>query len=152
MDSTKLLVALNLIGMFPGYATFGWVADRLGRRRAFILYTGCAALLVPFYAHARSQSSIMVLGALVAFFGTVFLRFWDHGKRTLPHCGSRPGTWFYLQWRTGHEFHRSIRHRLCGTNTRAERSLLSVRGWLSVGCHHGHAIARDVRQATGINL
>jgi MFS family permease len=72
MDSTKLLVALNLIGMFPGYATFGWVADRLGRRRAFILYTGCAALLVPFYAQARSQWSIMVLGALVAFFGTGF--------------------------------------------------------------------------------
>jgi MFS family permease len=72
MDSTKLLVALNVIGMFPGYATFGWVADRLGRRTSFILYTGCAALLVPAYAQARSQWSILILGALVAFFGTGF--------------------------------------------------------------------------------
>lgn len=72
MDSTRLLVVLNLVGMFPGYATFGWVADKLGRKTSFILYTGCAALLVPLYAHARSQWSIMLLGALVAFFGTGF--------------------------------------------------------------------------------
>src|SRR6185312_11332006 len=49
-----------------------WVADRLGRRASFILYTGCAAVLVPFYALALEQWSIMVLGALVAFFGTGF--------------------------------------------------------------------------------
>lgn len=72
MDSTRLLVVLNIVGMFPGYASFGWVADRLGRRASFILYTGCAAVLVPFYAMAREQWSIMVLGALVAFFGTGF--------------------------------------------------------------------------------
>jgi MFS family permease len=72
VDSTKLLVILNLVGMFPGYASFGWVADKLGRKPSFILYTGCAALLVPVYAQARSQWTIMVLGALVAFFGTGF--------------------------------------------------------------------------------
>jgi len=72
MDSTRLLVVLNLVGMFPGYATFGWVEDRLGRKKSFILYTACAALLVPVYAMARSQWSIMILGALVAFFGTGF--------------------------------------------------------------------------------
>jgi MFS family permease len=72
MDSTRLLLVLNIVGMFPGYATFGWVADRLGRRASFILYTTCAAILVPFYAMARGQWSIMVLGAMVAFFGTGF--------------------------------------------------------------------------------
>jgi MFS family permease len=58
--------------MFPGYATFGWVADRLGRRPAFILYTLLAALLVPIYALARSPAVILVMGAVVAFFGTGF--------------------------------------------------------------------------------
>jgi MFS family permease len=72
MDSTKLLVTLNLIGMFPGYMSFGWVADKLGRRNSFILYTGCAAVLVPFYANARAPWAIMLLGTLVAFFGTGF--------------------------------------------------------------------------------
>jgi MFS family permease len=72
MDSTRLLVTLNLIGMFPGYMSFGWVADKLGRRNSFILYTGCAAVLVPFYANARAPWAILVLGMLVAFFGTGF--------------------------------------------------------------------------------
>jgi MFS family permease len=72
MGTTTLLVVLNLIGMFPGYASFGWVADHLGRRRSFILYTLIAALLVPLYAMARSPALIMILGTVVAFFGTGF--------------------------------------------------------------------------------
>jgi MFS family permease len=72
MGTTSLLVVLNLFGMFPGYASFGWVADHLGRRRSFILYTFTAALLVPFYAIARSQAVLLVLGIVVAFFGTGF--------------------------------------------------------------------------------
>ncbi len=70
MGTTTLLVVLNLFGMFPGYASFGWVADRLGRRKAFLLYSLTAALLVPFYAAARSPVAIMGVGTLVAFFGT----------------------------------------------------------------------------------
>ena len=72
MNTTTLLVVLNLIGMFPGYLCYGWVADRLGRRRSLIIYTLCAALLIPAYAIARDQWLIMVLGTLVAFFGTGF--------------------------------------------------------------------------------
>jgi MFS family permease len=72
MSTTSFLVTLNILGMFPGYASFGWVADRLGRKKAFMLYTGLAALLVPIYAVSRSSSAIMVLGIVVAFFGTGF--------------------------------------------------------------------------------
>jgi MFS family permease len=72
MSTTALLLFLNLAGMFPGYLTFGWVADRLGRRNGFILYTLIAALLVPLYAMAHSEWVLLFLGALVAFFGTGF--------------------------------------------------------------------------------
>ena len=72
MGTTTLLVVLNLAGMFPGYLCYGWVADRLGRKRSLMLYTLCAAVLIPVYAAARSQWGIMLLGALVAFFGTGF--------------------------------------------------------------------------------
>lgn len=72
LGTTTLLVVLNLAGMFPGYITFGWVADRLGRRRSLVLYTVCAALLIPLYAMARSQWAIMAFGTVVAFFGTGF--------------------------------------------------------------------------------
>jgi MFS family permease len=72
MGTTTLLIVLNLFGMFPGYLSFGWVADHLGRRRSFMLYTLAAALLVPLYAMARSQAALLVLGTIVAFFGTGF--------------------------------------------------------------------------------
>jgi MFS family permease len=70
MGMTTLMVVLNLCGMFPGYASFGWVADHLGRRKAFLVYTLVAAILIPLYAAARSQGVLLVLGTLVAFFGT----------------------------------------------------------------------------------
>jgi MFS family permease len=70
MGTTTLLVVLNLFGMFPGYASFGWVADYLGRRKAFLVYSLTAALLIPLYAAARSPAVLLVLGTVVAFFGT----------------------------------------------------------------------------------
>ena len=72
MGTTTLLVVLNLVGMFPGYASFGWVADWLGRRKSFLVYTFMAALIVPIYAAARAPWAVMVLGTVLAFFGTGF--------------------------------------------------------------------------------
>jgi len=70
MGMTTLMVVLNLCGMFPGYASFGWIADHLGRRKAFLLYSLLAAALIPLYAAARSPGVLLVVGTLVAFFGT----------------------------------------------------------------------------------
>ena len=67
---TTLLVVLNLAQMFPGYASFGWVADHIGRRKAFLVYSLVAACLIPLYAAARSEGVLLVVGTLVAFFGT----------------------------------------------------------------------------------
>jgi MFS family permease len=72
MNTTTLLVTLNLVGMFPGYLCYGWVAEKLGRRGSLMLFTFCAALLIPFYAVARAPWLILILGAMVGFFGTGF--------------------------------------------------------------------------------
>jgi len=72
MNGATLMIALNLCGMFPGYLSFGYVADWLGRRRAFTLYLAMAAVLVPVYAVSRQQWTILISGMLVAFFGTGF--------------------------------------------------------------------------------
>jgi MFS family permease len=72
LSTTGLLVFLNLAGMAPGYACFGWIADRLGRRPSVIFFTFTAAILVPAYALARNPTVLLVLGAVVAFFGTGF--------------------------------------------------------------------------------
>ncbi len=68
--TTTLMIILNLAGMFPGYASFGWVADHFGRRKSFIIYLLCAAALVPVYSMMRAPGTILVLGTVVAFFGT----------------------------------------------------------------------------------
>ena len=70
MGMTTLLVVLNLCGMFPGYLSFGWVADHIGRRNGFLVYTLVAALLIPAYAAARSPATLLIVGTAVAFFGT----------------------------------------------------------------------------------
>jgi MFS family permease len=70
MGTTTLLVLLNLFGMFPGYASFGWAADRLGRKKACIFYSLTAAFVIPLYAIVRSPVALMILGTVAAFFGT----------------------------------------------------------------------------------
>jgi MFS family permease len=72
MNTTGLMVFLNLAGMFPGYISFGFVADKLGRRTAFALYLFAAAVMVPIYAQARGGVALLLLGAVLAFFGTGF--------------------------------------------------------------------------------
>ena len=43
------------IGAYLGYLTFGFIADRIGRRRTFVLFMVAAAVLVPIYGQmARS--------------------------------------------------------------------------------------------------
>lgn len=71
-QTTIMLVVLNLVGMLPGYASFGWVADHIGRRKSFIVYTAMAALLVPLYARLQDPTTLLFLGIPVAFFGTGF--------------------------------------------------------------------------------
>ena len=70
MQTTTLLLVLNLAGMLPGYLTFGWAADFLGRRKAFAAYTLIAACLVPVYAIARHPWALLVAGTVLAFFGS----------------------------------------------------------------------------------
>ncbi len=70
--TTTMLMVQQLGGMFPGYFSFGWVADKFGRRRSFILYLVAAAILTPIYAIVRGTTLILLLGIVVAFFGTGF--------------------------------------------------------------------------------
>jgi MFS family permease len=58
------------LGAYAGYLTFGFIADRIGRRTAFVLYMVGAAILVPIYGQmARSPVLLLVLGPLIGYFG-----------------------------------------------------------------------------------
>jgi MFS family permease len=58
------------VGAYLGYLTFGFIADRLGRRRTFVLFMLAAALLVPIYGQmARNPTVLMLLGPVLGYFG-----------------------------------------------------------------------------------
>src|SRR6187401_3118178 len=58
------------LGAYFGYLTFGFIADRIGRRKAFVVYTVAAAVLVPIYGQmARSPMILLLLGPLIGYFG-----------------------------------------------------------------------------------
>jgi MFS family permease len=65
---TLLLVAMN-VGMWFGYVTFGFVSDRLGRKRTYIAYVLCAAVFVMAYGITRHPVGLLLLGPLTGFFG-----------------------------------------------------------------------------------
>jgi len=66
---TGLLVA-NQCGTWCGYVTFGFVADAVGRRPAYVAYLLMAAALVWAYTLVRSPWALLALGPLASFFAT----------------------------------------------------------------------------------
>ncbi len=63
-------IAPMQIGAFLGYNLFGLVADRIGRRPAFLFFVLGAAAIVPVYGlSSRQPAMLLALGPLVGFFG-----------------------------------------------------------------------------------
>lgn len=67
---TSTWIMLMQVGMWAGYVTFGFVSDRVGRKRTYVGYLFVAALLVPAYGYTRDSAILLVLGPFLAFFGT----------------------------------------------------------------------------------
>jgi MFS family permease len=66
--SAAWLIVLQL-GAFVGYISFGWVADKIGRRPAFTLFMLGATAVVPIFAFgARSAMTLLFIGPLVGYF------------------------------------------------------------------------------------
>ena len=69
--STTWIVVMQ-VGAVLGFIVFGYIADRIGRRRSFMLFFVASAISVPLYVTVKSPSVLLVFGAIVAFFGTGF--------------------------------------------------------------------------------
>jgi MFS family permease len=62
-------VILLQLGAFCGYISFGWFADRFGRRAAFTAFMIAATVVVPIFAFgARSTLTLLLIGPLVGYF------------------------------------------------------------------------------------
>lgn len=68
-NSSEWIVIMQ-VGMWLGYVTFGYVSDAVGRRVTYVAYLLLATVLVPLYAQAHDPRMLLVLGPLLAFFGT----------------------------------------------------------------------------------
>jgi MFS family permease len=71
VQTSGFIVPMQL-GAFAGYVCFGWLADRIGRRPAFLIYVIGAAILTPLYGAARSEQTLLLLGPAIGFLGTGF--------------------------------------------------------------------------------
>jgi predicted MFS family arabinose efflux permease len=71
MKTTTWLLLMG-VGKWFGYVLFGFFADSVGRRRAYVTYLLVAAAIVPLYGMTRTPAWLLVLGPIVAFFGTGF--------------------------------------------------------------------------------
>jgi MFS family permease len=58
------------VGMWFGYISFGYIADAIGRKPAYITFVATASVLLPIYGVLREPWMLLVLGPAVAFFGT----------------------------------------------------------------------------------
>ncbi|MFO1265488.1 MAG: MFS transporter [Rubrivivax sp.] len=63
-----LYVLLLNAGMFVGYQWLGWLADRIGKRRALLVCFAGATLLLPVYAAIRDPRLLLWAGPMVAVF------------------------------------------------------------------------------------
>jgi MFS family permease len=67
---TSTWIIVMQVGMWLGYVSFGFISDRMGRKRTYIIYLFAAAVLVLLYSSAQQNIILLLLGPLVAFFGT----------------------------------------------------------------------------------
>jgi MFS family permease len=68
--SSSGFILLMQAGMWLGYVTFGFVSDRIGRKRTYVAYLLTASVLLSIYVSIRNPPALLALGPFVAFFAT----------------------------------------------------------------------------------
>ncbi|GAC1662112.1 MAG: MFS transporter [Acidobacteriaceae bacterium] len=64
-----MIIAMQ-VGMWCGYVSFGFLSDAFGRKRCYLAYLALAATLATLYGRVHSPLLLLLLGPLLAFFGT----------------------------------------------------------------------------------
>ena len=66
----SMFVIAMQVGMWFGYVTFGFISDRIGRKRTYVGYLVSAAVLLFIYVSIRNPTALLLLGPFVAFVAT----------------------------------------------------------------------------------
>jgi MFS family permease len=70
LGSSSGFIIVMQVGMWFGYVTFGFVSDKIGRKPTYVTYLVTAAVLLLVYVSIHVPVLLLMLGPLVAFFGT----------------------------------------------------------------------------------
>src|SRR5207245_11155798 len=62
-----ILTAVSMLGAIAGGVVFGFLSDRIGRRRTIVISLACGILAIPIWAFAPSIT-LLVLGAVTIQF------------------------------------------------------------------------------------
>ena len=119
------------VGMWLGYVTFGYVSDRIGRRRAYVTYLIAAAVLILVYVSVRSPLVLLLLGPFVAFFATGYFSGFGAVTAEIYPTAIR-ATAQGLTYNTGphRQRRRAVRGRHAGPDARLRRRAVDLLGRL----------------------
>jgi MFS family permease len=70
VDNRTWILLIMQVGMWFGYVSFGFISDRVGRKRAYVAYLLAAAALLAAYASTREPVVLLALGPFLAFCAT----------------------------------------------------------------------------------
>lgn len=60
------------VGAWLGFISFGFFADKVGRRWAFIIYFAIAAICVPVFIALEAPAAVLIFGVVMGLFGSGF--------------------------------------------------------------------------------
>ncbi len=85
VNSGSLLYYL-IGGAYVGYITAGYINDAIGRKRTFIIFSACSALMVPLYLYAVvADWQLLVAGPLLGYFSSgIFSGFGPYLSELFP--------------------------------------------------------------------
>jgi MFS family permease len=66
----SLFVMVMQVGVWFGYISFAYIADAMGRKRAYVMFLVITGVMLPAYGYLRTPGLLLVLGPILAFFAS----------------------------------------------------------------------------------
>ena len=66
----SVFVMVMQVGVWFGYISFAFIADAIGRKRAYVMFLIVTGLMLPAYGYLRTPGLLLILGPVLAFFGS----------------------------------------------------------------------------------
>ena len=143
---TTVLVVTMQVGTFLGYVSFGYVADAIGRRKAFVSYILLAAVLTLVYsAIDKPVGAARDWTARGVFRNRILLRLRSGDGGNLSDIGPRYRPGIYVQHWPPRQRGRALHRRFDGANARIRRRVRHTRGRTVGGSCDLDLVARNSR-------